>query len=336
MHRKLLVLLSPLLFLGCSFDDLPDFIIPANVDYDQEMRLLVEDISVYAKGIDRDFIVVPQNGIELITTNTQTNGPVDNTYVNSTDGIAQEAVFFGQDGKVDQPTSETESDRLQDYLDLAKEEGREILVTDFANTEPNIDESYKENAKAGYLSFAADSLNLNDIPPHPKEPVNVNSNNIDKLEDVKNFLNITNPSLSNTRQDFVDKLSETDYDLLIIDFFFTDGEPYTEEQIKQLKVKSNGSRRLLMAYVDIGMAQSDRYYWDPSWPTNPPAWLLDEVPNEPGNYYVEYWKAGWQDIIYGNNDSYIFMIADAGFDGAYMDGIDVFEYFDSLETEEEE
>ncbi|WHI49467.1 endo alpha-1,4 polygalactosaminidase [Microbulbifer sp. MLAF003] len=334
MHRTLPFLLSPFLLLGCSFDDLPDFVIPVYVDYDQEMRYLVEDISDYAKGINRDdFIIVPQNGIELITTNTKTNGPVDNAYVNSTDGIAQEAVFFGQNGDVDQPTSSAESARLQDYLNLAKDKGREILVTDFAYTERNIDESNQENEEAGYVSFVADDTDLDDIPPYPEEPFNVNSNNIDELENVKNFLNITNPRISSTRQEFVDKLSETDYDLLVIDFFFN-GEEYTEEQIEQLKVKNNGGRRLLIAYINIGEAQDSRYYWDPSWPTNPPSWLLEEVPGESGNYYVEYWKEGWQNIIYGNNDSYIYKIVDAGFDGAYMDGIDVYDYFDSLDTEE--
>ncbi|WP_444938902.1 endo alpha-1,4 polygalactosaminidase [Microbulbifer sp. JMSA002] len=333
MHRKLALFFSPLLFLGCS-DDLPDIIIPVNIDYDEEMRLFVEDISKYAKGLERDFIIVPQNGIELITTNTRTNGPVDDAYVNSTDGIAQEAVFFGQNGNVDQPTSETESKRLQDYLNLAKEKGREILVTDFANSERNIDESYEKNENAGYVSFAADDTLLDNIPSYPEKPFNVNNDDIDKLEDVKNFLNITNTTSFSTPQEFVDKLSETDYDLLIIDLFFRDNQTYTEEQIKQLKKKNNGRNRLLMAYVNIGMAQSNRYYWQSSWPADPPAWLLDEVPNESGNYYVEYWKAGWQDIIYGNNSSYIFRIVDAGFDGAYMDGIDVFEYFDSLETEE--
>ncbi|MFA0812766.1 endo alpha-1,4 polygalactosaminidase [Microbulbifer epialgicus] len=334
MQRTLSFLFTPLLLLGCSFDDLPDFLIPVKVDYDQEMRYLVEDISNYAKGINRHFIIVPQNGIELITTTTTTTGTVDNAYVNSATGIAQESVFFGQDG-VDQPTSPSETKRLQTYLNLAKDKSNVILVTDFANTNNNIDKSYKDNKDAGYISFAADQMALNTIPPYPPEPFNVNSRNVDELYEAHNFLNLTNPDMYSTPQEFVDKLSETDYDLLIIDFFFK-REPYTEAQIKQLKVKSNGARRLLMAYVNIGEAQENRYYWQSFWYTNPPDWLLGPVPGETGNYYVEYWKKGWQDIIYGNNESYIFKIVDAGFDGAYMDGIDVFEYFDSMETTDAE
>ncbi|MFS1526115.1 endo alpha-1,4 polygalactosaminidase [Microbulbifer sp. 2304DJ12-6] len=333
MRRTLPFLASPLLLLGCSLDDLPELVIPINVDYDQEMRELVEDISSYAKGINRNFIVVPQNGIELVTTTTTITGPVDEGYLNAIDGIAQEAVFFGF-ANVDQPTRTSESRRLQTYLDLAKDNNNVILVTDFAQIEKNIEDSYDANQDSNYISFSADQVTLNNIPPYPLEPFNVNSREIDRLDAARNFLSLTNTSLYSTPQEFVDALSETDFDLLIIDFFFN-GEPYTEEQIEQLKVKRNGNRRLLMAYVNIGEAQDNRDYWQPSWPTNPPSWLLEAVPGEPGNYYVEYWKEGWQDIIYGNNDSYIYRIVDAGFDGAYMDSIDVFGYFDSLSTVEE-
>ncbi|WP_299948804.1 endo alpha-1,4 polygalactosaminidase [uncultured Microbulbifer sp.] len=335
MRLTLPFLFSPLLLLGCSLDDLPELVIPVNVDYDQEMRELVENISSYTKGINRDFIVVPQNGIELVTTTTTITGSVDEGYLNAIDGIAQEAVFFefSRVG-VDQPTRTSESRRLQTYLDLAKDNNNVILVTDFAQIEKNIEDSYDANQDADYISFAADQVTLNNIPPYPLDPFNVNSREIDRLDAARNFLSLTNTSLYSTPQEFVDALSETDFDLLIIDFFFN-GEPYTEEQIDQLKVKRNGNRRLLMAYINIGEAQDNRYYWQPSWPTNPPSWLLEAVPGEPDNYYVEYWKEGWQDIIYGTNDSYIYRIVNAGFDGAYMDSIDVFEYFDSLSTVEE-
>ncbi|WP_413665514.1 endo alpha-1,4 polygalactosaminidase [Microbulbifer sp. CNSA002] len=328
MRRILIAALSPLLIFGCSLDDLPDDLNQSTIKYDKEMRYLVEDISAYAKDINRHFLIVPQNGVELITTTTTTTGPIDEAYLDATDGIAQEALFFGANGDINEPTSESETERLQTYLDLAKDEGDTILITDFTNIERDIDESYENNEEAGYISFAADNELLNDIPLYPDEPFNVNSLDIDDLEEAKNYINITNTSNYSTPQDFIDALSETDYDILIIDFFF-DGEPYTEEQIEQLKEKENGGRRLVLAYVNIGEAQDDRYYWKSYWYNTPPEWLLGEVPGEPGNYYVKYWQQGWQKIIFGNDDSYIYMIVDAGFDGAYMDGIDAFEYFDS-------
>ncbi|MFC6631863.1 endo alpha-1,4 polygalactosaminidase [Microbulbifer taiwanensis] len=334
MKRTLAALLSPLLFVGCNLDELPEFPTDVVVDYKQEMRDFVRDISRYAKGIDSEFIVIPQNGIELVTTNGRDNGPLDTAYVGAVDGLAQESLFFGQNG-IDQPTPLSERQRLQRFLDLAKDDGAVILVTDFAFSEVNIDDSYRDNEDAGYISFAADHEELDNIPGYPPEVHNSNFDNIEFLDEASNFLNLINPRLYSTRQDLVDAISETDYDVVIIDFFFN-GEEYTAEQIEQLKVKNNGGRRLLIAYVSIGQAEDDRFYWKSFWPTNPPAWLEERVPGTPGNYYVEYWKQGWQDIIFGNNDSYLFRILDADFDGAYLDYVDVFDHFENLEPEESE
>jgi cysteinyl-tRNA synthetase len=43
---------------------------------------------------------------------------------------------------------------------------------------------------------------------------------------------------------------------------------------------------------------------------------------------VRYWDKTWQNIIYGNNDTYLKKIIDAGFDGVYLDVVDAFEYFE--------
>jgi len=58
--------------------------------------------------------------------------------------------------------------------------------------------------------------------------------------------------------------------------------------------------------------------------------LEEENPNWEGNYKVRYWEPEWQDIIYGNDSSYLKKILDAGFDGVYLDIIDAFEYFEGL------
>jgi len=43
-------------------------------------------------------------------------------------------------------------------------------------------------------------------------------------------------------------------------------------------------------------------------------------------YWVRFWKPEWHKIIYGNDDSYIKKILDAGFDGAYLDNVEAY-YF---------
>jgi len=41
---------------------------------------------------------------------------------------------------------------------------------------------------------------------------------------------------------------------------------------------------------------------------------------------VQFWNPEWQKIIYGNDDSYMKKILDAGFDGAYLDNVEAY-YF---------
>ena len=46
-----------------------------------------------------------------------------------------------------------------------------------------------------------------------------------------------------------------------------------------------------------------------------------------GNYKVRYWTRAWQDLLYGSADGYLDKIIAAGFDGAFLDVIDAYDYF---------
>lgn len=320
----------PLLLLACDLDDVPSFVPESSVtNYRLEMRELVQDISRYARSRNRDFIIVPQNGVELVTATGRVTGAVETEYLAALDGIAQQGVFFGLE-TVDQPSSVTESTRLRGFLDIARDEGGvTVFSTDFAVSERNVDESILLNEEAGYLGFAAPRAELDTIPDYPAVIPNSNRADIEDLGFSRNFLHLTNPQLFSTAQELVDAVVETDYDVVIIDFFFI-GVPFTAEQIRQLRFKANGGRRLLLAYLSVGQAESDRFYWQSFWPGNPPNWLLDEVSDSPGNYHIRYWLQPWRDILFGESGDYVDRVIDAGFDGVYMDHIDEFEYFEGL------
>lgn len=121
---------------------------------------------------------------------------------------------------------------------------------------------------------------------------------------------------------------QTDYDLIILDLFVGQA-PLTADEVASLRVKKNGGRRLLIAYMSIGEAEDYRYYWQISWAMTAPKWLGAENPNWAGNYKVRYWDLEWQAIIFGQKDAYLDRILDAGFDGVYLDIIDAFEYFET-------
>jgi cysteinyl-tRNA synthetase len=270
---------------------------------------------------------VPQNGIELVTNTGEEDGALATYYLNAIDGNGQEDLFYGYIEN-DEPTPESSTDYLRTFLDKSHDAGNVILVTDYCYTHSNMDDSYAKNNAAGYVSFAADNRQLYNIPDYPVPIYSENNNVVVSLNQAKNFLYLINPAGSSTKADFIDKITATNYDLLIMDYFLDDGTEFSLTDIAQLKQKANGGQRLLLAYMSIGEAEDYRYYWQENWNSNKPYWIVDENPDWKGNYKVEYWSQDWRNIIYGNDESYLKKIINGGFDGVYLDIIDAFEYFE--------
>ncbi len=296
-------------------------------DYRQDMRDFVQGISAYAKRINPDFIVIPQNGHDLLTENGEETGPPAVVYLEAIDGVGREDLFYGYDDD-DVATPLSERDHMLSFMDIAEENGVEVLVTDYCSTQSFMDDSYSQNAARGYISFAAAHRELDNIPAYPVNPFNLNSTDVTSLAEAKNFLYLLNPSSYSGITDFPKVVSSTHYDIVIIDAFYQ-GDILTADNIAALKTKNNGGNRLVIAYMSIGEVEDYRYYWQNEWKSNPPSWLAEENPNWPGNYKVRYWDTAWQEIIYGNDNSYLGKILDAGFDGVYLDIIDAFEYFEN-------
>lgn len=311
--------------VGCTTSqDVP----PDNLQFRDDMRAFVGGLSDYAKLIDPSFIIIPQNGHDLVTRNGLPDGQLSVEYLGAIDGMGREDLFYGYYAD-NWETPKAITDGMTAFLDLAAGQGVHILVTDYCKTKSYIDNSYTYNAAKGYLSFAADRRNLDGIPEYPPEPYDINTDNIESLAQARNFLYFINPGSYTTRQDFITALSATNYDLIIMDLFFDGTDQITAADIEHIKTKANGGRRLVIAYMSIGEAEDYRYYWSDSWKADPPTWLSEENPDWPGNYKVQYWDPGWQEIIYGTDGSYLKKIIDAGFDGAYLDIIDAFEYFEN-------
>lgn len=149
----------------------------------------------------------------------------------------------------------------------------------------------------------------------------------------------TPPELSAV-DDFLYQLQELDlqaigstaYDLVVMDYS-ADGEPAGEFSAAEIAALQNspGGSKVVIAYMSIGEAESYRFYWDPAWDADgdgipdpgAPPWLDIENPDWPGNYKVHYWDPGWQAVIFQYTDR----LLSAGFDGAYLDIIDAYEYY---------
>jgi cysteinyl-tRNA synthetase len=305
-----------------------DGTVPKNVDFRQEMRTFVIGISQYAKEQKPGFLIIPQNGIELVSSDGEANGTPQTDYLNAIDGNGQEDLFYGYDTD-DKATSAENTNYLKDFLNVSRQAGNTILVTDYCSTHSKMDASYSTNNQAGYVSFAASHRELDNIPNYPSPIYQSNAAVVTQISQVKNFLYLINPENYTSKASFIAAVTATNYDLLIMDLFFHEDSAFTASEIAQLKNKATGGKRLVISYMSIGEVENYRYYWQSDWNKNKPAWLSKENPDWPGNFKVWYWNTDWQRIIYGNDTSYLKKILDAGFDGVYLDIIDAFEYYEN-------
>ena len=120
-------------------------------------------------------------------------------------------------------------------------------------------------------------------------------------------------------------LAQSNYDVLVVDYSHNGNHAsaLSRREVAALKRKPNGDRRIVLSYLSIGEAENYRYYWQKQWQDTPPDWLYSENQRWRGNYRVRFWTDSWKNIIYEARDSYLKRIVDAGFDGVYLDRVDV-------------
>ena len=326
---RVITSLCLLIFLltSCQKDTNSDL---SGINFREEMRTFVKEISSFTRSQKNNFIIIPQNGQELLTANGEASGTPVTSYINAISGVGREELFYGYDNHDDQPTPGADSENWRQLCLAAKNNGLKVLTTDYCTTPSKIADSYQRNNTNGFISFAATHRELDNIPAGT--PYLENTADIITLNAAKNFLYIINTAAFTTKLQMLNAMKQTNYDVIIMDAFFQEGgnnTGWTAAEINQLKTKLNGGKRLVIAYMSIGEAEDYRYYWKTEWNNKRPAWLENLNPQWPGNYEVKYWNPEWKQIITGNSSSYSQKILDAAFDGLYLDIIDGFEYWES-------
>ncbi len=299
---------------------------PRGRDYRAEMRSFVQAISAQAKKANPAFLVVPQGGIGLVTTTGCPDGKPVLDYLKAIDGVGQEEVFYGYNNKDNRKTPKKETDSFLKQLAVVRAAGKPVLSIDYASKKNLIDDAYARNAAAGFIPFVADRRGLDGVPRYPDRPVNENTKDVGSLKDAANFLYVIDGSRFGSKKAYLDALAKTNYDLLVIDLF-TGEWTATDDDVKVLKIRPNGGRRLVLCYVSIGEAEDYRFYWNRSWRTANPPFLGRENPQWKGNYAVKYWDPVWQTIFLGG-EGYLARVQAAGFDGIYLDKVDEYEWFE--------
>ncbi|MFQ5795845.1 MAG: hypothetical protein ACE5JP_12435 [Candidatus Bipolaricaulia bacterium] len=179
------MIITTALISGCGYRDINQNL-PEKRDYRQDMRDFVQSIAVYVERIHPGFIIIPQNGHELLTEDGEETGSPAMAYLNAIDGVGREDLFYGYtDDNV--PTPVDERNYMIAFMDIAENHGVEVLVTDYSWSHTYMDNSYAQNEARGYISFAADHRELDNIPAYPAEPYHVNTSNITSWLKLRTF-----------------------------------------------------------------------------------------------------------------------------------------------------
>jgi cysteinyl-tRNA synthetase len=285
----------------------------------EKMQEFVIEISDYARGFDSDFIIIPQNGPELAFNYLYPDDGLNSQYMSAIDGIGIEELFYNG-------TAALDNERLSMLQEL--QGSKKILVAEYVSDDLNVEDAVQKNTAQGFICFPRTNSNY-DYLQIPDTVINENANNILSLQDAQNYLYLISSDNFSTKQALINAIAATNFDVVLIDLFFEE-TALTAAEVNQLKTKANGAQRLVISYINVGSAESYRYYWKDNWKVHRPGWLKKPYEGYDDEIWVKFWKKKWKEIIYGNDDSYAKKIVDAGFDGMYLDNVEAyyFLYFD--------
>lgn len=116
-------------------------------------------------------------------------------------------------------------------------------------------------------------------------------------------------------------IKKSEYDLIVTDSDDHNGNAFTRDVVEDMKMSPSGKKKILISYISLGEAENYRSYWQKSWNKTRPVWLGKENPDWPGNFSVKQW---WNPIWWKVTKEILDKVMSAGFDGVYIDKIDVY------------
>ncbi|MGH8734322.1 MAG: endo alpha-1,4 polygalactosaminidase, partial [Burkholderiales bacterium] len=122
-----------------------------------------------------------------------------------------------------------------------------------------------------------------------------------------------------------EEIRQSPYDVVVIDYGFDqrNGTAFPREVVDLMRTRPDGRRRMIFAYISVGEAENYRYYWKASWAKSPPEWLGSENCRWRGDHRVRFWMPGWRELMFGAPRSYLGRIVALGFDGVFLDRVDI-------------
>lgn len=304
-------------------------------NYRQLMRDIIIGLSDYARGRNPEFAVIVSPGYNLLTWSEREADladahmplgafppedsivPVDapmRRYARAIDGLMFDTPYCNG-GMMPR-----DRDTLRRDLGLALF-GREDCPSD-----QTAQAAMTRGLRDGVPVFATGEAANMRATAREGAPMGVNPETVTAPAQARNFLYMTDAATFPSKQAWVTAMAESNYDLLVIDPFYRDRDPLTDEDVYALKFKKLGAKRLVYARVDLGTASDTRYYWDADWELRNPSWILALRENQPGRFAVQYWHPRWKAIL----GRHLAASMDLGFDGIVLEGADAYIRFEDM------
>ena len=142
------------------------------------------------------------------------------------------------------------------------------------------------------------------------------------LRDVEHWFYFLDVNLD---EDTVDEIAASAYELVVLDFIPSE-QQNTDYPMREVTdwLHDSHDGRLVLAYIDIGQAESFRTYWQSEWGIGDPVWIAGGDPDGwEGNFPVAFWHDEWREIWLGDG-GYLEGVLGHGFDGVYLDWVEAY------------
>lgn len=298
-------------------------------DYRNALRQTVTALGEFARHKNQYFSIVSRGGLGLVVKGeyevkleelkrlrtpdglavpVEPAGTVMRQYAKLIDGVILDGQFC-----VEIPTASAA------FVQMLRQTGLTMLSADHCGSVQTLPDAYRAARRQGIIPHLdAGRGPLQDLSA--AVPLNESSENVVTLADARNFLLLDSNSGYPSKKHWLDALQGTNFDILAIDPFYRDVEPLTPQEVRALKFKKLGARRLVLARMDVTHAFDTKYYWKSDWRAGSPRWLELPILSQPGAFEVQYWNTEWQAIL-GKTFA---GIMDLGFDGVVLEGLDVY------------
>ena len=123
---------------------------------EDDMRALVEQLAIYARQLNPDFLIVPQNGEKLLS---------EESYLSVIDGVGKEDLYFGS-RRHGEPTPAAERAESVRWLSVAKSFGLPVFLIEYTDDPESRGRVIAQSGELGFIALLARrGLNVPSICP---------------------------------------------------------------------------------------------------------------------------------------------------------------------------